>query len=65
VKRAHKGELTFGDLFKEYLGRHAKISKRTWEGDEQRYQQYLQKPLGSKKLAIEHLAHEDHPHMPA
>jgi hypothetical protein len=48
VKRAHKGELTFGDLFKEYLGRHAKTHKRTWEDDEQRYQQYLQKPLGSK-----------------
>jgi len=51
VKRAHKGELTFGDLFKEYLDRHAKTHKRTWEDDEQRYQQYLQKSLGSKKLS--------------
>jgi len=51
VKRAHKGELTFGDLFKQYLTRHAKPRKRTWEDDEQRYQQYLEKPLGSKKLS--------------
>ena len=51
VKRAHKGELTFGDLFKQYLNRHAKTRKRTWEDDEQRYQQYLEKPLGSKKLS--------------
>ncbi len=51
VKRAHKGELTFGDLFKQYLDRHAKPRKRTWEDDEQRYQQYLEKPLGSKKLS--------------
>jgi len=51
VKRAHKGELTFGDLFKQYLDRHAKTRKRTWEDDEQRYQQYLEKPLGSKKFS--------------
>lgn len=51
VKRAHKGELTFGDLFKQYLDRHAKPRKRTWEDDEQRYQQYLEKPLDSKKLS--------------
>jgi integrase len=51
VKRAHKGELTFGDLFKQYLDRHAKTRKRTWKEDEQRYQQYLAKPLGSKKLS--------------
>jgi integrase len=51
VKRVHKGELTFGDLFRHYLDRHAKTRKRTWEDDEQRYQQYLERPLGSKKLS--------------
>jgi integrase len=49
--RAQKGELTFSDLFKDYLDRHAKPRKRTWEGDKQRYQQYLAKPLGGKKLS--------------
>ena len=51
VKRVHKGEPTFGDLFKHYLDRHAKTRKRTWEDDEQRYRQYLEKPLGSQKIS--------------
>lgn len=51
VKRAHKGELTFRDLFQQYIERHAKVRKRTWVEDEQRYKQYLEKPLGSKKLS--------------
>ncbi len=51
VLRAHKAELTFGDLFKDYLDRHAKPSKRTWAEDQQRYDQYLAKPLGNKKLS--------------
>lgn len=51
VKRVHKGEPTFGDIFKQYLDRHAKARKRTWKDDEQRFQQYLERPLGSKKLS--------------
>ena len=55
VKRAHKAERTFGELFTEYLDRHAKSQKRTWEEDDQRYKQYLTKPLRNKKLsAITH-----------
>jgi integrase len=50
VKRAHKAERTFADLFAEYFKRHAKPTKRTWKDDEQRYKQYLEKPLGRKKL---------------
>jgi hypothetical protein len=50
VKRAHKAERTFGELFAEYIERHAKPNKRTWPDDEQRYNQYLKKALGSKKL---------------
>lgn len=50
VKRAHKAERTFADLFAEYIKRHAKPNKRTWAGDEQQYKQYLEKPLGKKKL---------------
>lgn len=51
VKRAHKAERTFADLFSEYIKRHAKPNKRTWKADEQRYEQYLHKPLGNKKFA--------------
>lgn len=51
VKRAHKGEMNFSELFKQYLERHAKVRKRTWKEDDQRYKQYLQKPLGMRKLS--------------
>ena len=50
VKRAHKAERTFADLFAEYIERHAKPIKLTWAEDRQRYDQYLLKPLGGKKL---------------
>ncbi len=51
AKRAHKGELTFAELFQQYMERHAKAHKRTWGGDEQRYKQYLEQSLGKKKLS--------------
>lgn len=51
VKRAHKAEQTFSGLFSEYIKRHAKPNKLTWAEDEQRYEQYLKKSLGPKKLA--------------
>jgi hypothetical protein len=51
VKRAHKAEPTFHDLFQQYLERHAKVNKRTWAEDAQRYKQYVEKPLGKKKLS--------------
>lgn len=51
VKRAHKAERKFSDLFDEYIERHAKPNKRTWAEDVQRYEQYLEKSLGTKKLA--------------
>ena len=51
IKRAHKGEPTFADLFAEYMERHAKPNKRTWREDEQKFRDYLEKPLGKKKLS--------------
>lgn len=51
VKRVHKGEPTFAELFQLYIERHAKVHKRTWHEDEQRYRQYLEQPLGKKKLS--------------
>jgi integrase len=51
VKRGRKAELTFGDLFTQYLERHSKPNKKTWAEDEAKYSTYLAKPLGSKKLS--------------
>jgi integrase len=51
VKRAHKGEPTFAKLFAEYIERHAKPNKRTWHEDQQKYRDYLERPLGRKKVS--------------
>ena len=50
VKRAHKGEPTLAEFFKEYAERHGK-KKRSWYNDQQRFRDYLEKPLGSRKLS--------------
>jgi len=52
ARRAHKTELTFSELFEQYIERHSKPNKRTWLEDQQKYDQYLAKPLGKKKLSI-------------
>ena len=49
VKRAHRAELTFGDLFDEYLI-HAKTEKRSWRDDESRYNVWVKPVLGKLKL---------------
>jgi len=41
VTRAQRQEMTFADLFNEYLERHAKLKKRTWEEDQRQFDQYL------------------------
>ncbi len=51
AKRVHKTELTFSELFAEYLERHAKLNKRTWQQDSVKYSKYLAHPLGGKKLS--------------
>lgn len=51
IKRQRAAELTLGELFNQYIERHAKHNKRTWAEDKQRFEQYLQKPLGKKKLS--------------
>ena len=50
VKRGKKAELTFSDLFNEYLERHSKPNKKTWSEDQAHFRIYLEKPLGKKKL---------------
>ena len=51
AKRAHKSEMVFAELFREYLERHAKPRKRTWQEDGGKYKLYLEKSLGPKKLS--------------
>jgi integrase len=50
VKRANKGEPTFAELFAEYIERHAKPNKRTWQQDQRKYHLYLERRLGKKKI---------------
>ena len=49
VKRAHKAEPTFKELFEAYIDKHAKYKSRTWKKDEGRYSCYLEKPLAQKR----------------
>src|SRR6188768_1759376 len=51
ARRALKRELTFADLFADYLERHAKPRKRTWREDEQKFRDYLAEPIGKKKIS--------------
>ena len=45
VRRAHRKEMTFAELFDAYMERHAKLKKITWKEDLNRYRHYLEKPL--------------------
>lgn len=51
IKRGKKAELTFSDLFGDYMERHSKPNKKTWFEDQAQFRLYLQKPLGKKKLS--------------
>lgn len=50
AKRAHRGELTFGQMFTEYGDRHG-AKKRSWKTDESINKNHLQ-PLVTKKLSV-------------
>jgi integrase len=49
ARRAAKGMPTFAEFFKEYGERHGQ-AKKSWRDDQQRYRDYLEKPLGNRKL---------------
>ncbi|MGB8078562.1 MAG: integrase arm-type DNA-binding domain-containing protein, partial [Gallionella sp.] len=51
IKRALKAEPTFADLFKLYFERHAKVHKKSAGKDAQQYKQFLESPLGKKKIS--------------
>jgi integrase len=59
-QRAIRSEMTFGQLFEQYIERHAKLHKKSWEKDRQRYNCYLmiwenQKLSAIKKTDIQSL----------
>jgi integrase len=51
LRRAHRGELTFAELFDDYIERHAKLKKRTWKEDAQKYRDYIEKHLADRKIS--------------
>ena len=51
VQRAKRDELTFAELFAEFMDRHAKPHKRSWDSDERNYRLYWAAPLGPRKLS--------------
>lgn len=61
--RLSKKEITLGELFEEYLTRHAKVHKSSWDEDERQFKHYLaswrQRKLSSiKKSDIQKLHQE-------
>ncbi|MBU1664282.1 MAG: tyrosine-type recombinase/integrase [Gammaproteobacteria bacterium] len=50
ARRAFKAVLTLSELFAEYGERHGS-KKLAWRDDQQRFRDYLEKPLGKKKLS--------------
>ena len=50
ARRAFKAEPTLSEFFTEYATRHGE-KKRAWAADVQRFRDYLQKPMGGKKLS--------------
>lgn len=50
LKRAHKGEPTLSAFFREYGERYGQ-RKRSWHDDQQRFRDYLERPLGERKLS--------------
>jgi integrase len=61
--RADREEITFGELFSEYLEHHAKLHKKAWREDEAQYKRYLtswakHKLSGIKKESIQKLHHD-------
>lgn len=51
TKRKLKSELLFSELFEEYLESHSKPKKKTWTEDLEKFKNYIEKPLGERKLS--------------
>ncbi|SOE81010.1 Site-specific recombinase XerD [Caballeronia arationis] len=50
-QRKARAVMTFDQVFDQYMERHSKLKKRTWQEDESKYIQYLAGPLGRKRLS--------------
>lgn len=50
ARRAFRQELTLTEFFDEYGKRHG-AAKAAWRDDQQRFRDYLQKPMGNRKLS--------------
>lgn len=50
ARRLAKNQITFGQLFDQYLLAHAKVHKRTWREDELKYKRHLKKPLSARPI---------------
>jgi len=51
IKRVNKAEMTFEELFFEYIEKHSKQKKLSWKQDVGKYNRYLKKPLGHKRIS--------------
>lgn len=51
IKREARAEMTFGELFHDYIELHSKLHKKTWEEDQEKFRNHLYKSIGSKKLS--------------
>lgn len=63
LSRAKRAELTFADLFKEYMHQHSMLHKKSWKEDQGQYERYLKKFCHKKishidKGDIQRLHHE-------
>ncbi len=50
-RRAVSREMTLAELWSMYLERHAKVNKRAWQQDEQRWNKHLKSAWGSRPLS--------------
>ena len=49
--RQDRQEMTLAELFDQYMERHAKQHKRSWQADQDAYTRHIARPLGNKKLS--------------
>ena len=52
LKRIKQSERTFGDLFEEYVERHARPHKRTYADDIANYKNHIEPHIGNMKLSL-------------
>ena len=50
-RRQRRQEMTLAELFDQYMERHAKQQKRSWQADQDAYTRHIARPLGNKKLS--------------